>query len=92
MDQGSLELGNAGEDRQHHAAGRRRGIGPRLGQRAQAGLGRVQALRNVEKIARRSGEAVQPGDRHHVAGAETVPSSLRELLGDSRFAPDAFSS
>lgn len=32
MDQAALELGNAGEERQHHAPGRRRGVGPRLGQ------------------------------------------------------------
>ena len=29
---GPLEIGHAGEHGQHHAAGRRRGIGPRLGQ------------------------------------------------------------
>lgn len=58
VDQGSLKLGNAGEDRQHHAPGRRCRIGPRLGQRTQAGLSRVQALGNVEKIACRSREAV----------------------------------
>ena len=66
MDQGSLELRDAGEDRQHHAAGRRRSVGPRLGEGPQAGLGRIQPFGDVEKIARRPGEAVKPGDRHHV--------------------------
>ena len=36
----ALELGNAGEDGQHHAPRRRRRVGPRFGQRSQAGLGR----------------------------------------------------
>lgn len=31
MDQATLELGNASEECQHHAPGRRRRVGPRLG-------------------------------------------------------------
>ena len=52
MDQAALELGNAGEECQHHAPGRRRRVGPRLGQRSQAGLGVADPLGYVEKIAR----------------------------------------
>jgi len=72
MDQGSLELGNAGEERQHHAPRRRRGVGPWLGQRSQASLGHVQTLGDIEKVARRSGEAIKSGDHHHVADADMV--------------------
>ena len=60
------------------------------------GLGRVQPLGNVEKIARRSGEAVKPRDRHHVAGAELVEQrgELRPIALRSRhlFLIDALAS
>ena len=78
MDQAALELGNAGEESQHHAPGRRRRVGPRLGQRTQAGLGVADPLSNVEKIARRSGEAIKPRHRHHVPGLQMV-QHLRQL-------------
>ena len=51
MDQTALELGNAGEERQHHAPGRRRRVGPRLGQGPQTRLGLPDPLGSVEKIA-----------------------------------------
>ena len=78
MDQAALELGNAREEGQHHAPGRRRRVGPRLGQRSQAGLGVADPLGYVEKIARRSGEAIKPRHRHHVAGLQMV-QQLRQL-------------
>ena len=43
-DEGALKLGDAGEHGQHHAPGRRRRIGPRLGQAAQIGAGLLDAL------------------------------------------------
>ena len=52
--------------------------GPRLGQRSQAGLGLADSLGNIEKIARRSGEAIEPRHRHHVAGLQMV-QHLRQL-------------
>ena len=78
VDQAALELGNAGEECQHHAPGRRRRVGPRLGQRSQAGPSVADPLGNVEKIARRSGEAIKPRHRHHVAGLQMV-QHLRQL-------------
>jgi len=51
VDQAALELGNAGEERQHHAPGRRRRVGPRLGQGPQTRLGLPDPLGSVEKIA-----------------------------------------
>ena len=48
-DQGSLELGHAGEHGQHHAPGRRRRIRPRLCQRAQASAGLLDPLRDRQK-------------------------------------------
>ena len=47
-DQLALELGNAGKHGQHHAAGRAGGVGPRLGQAAQARADRLDALGNVQ--------------------------------------------
>ena len=57
-DQGSLEIRDAGEHGQHHAPGRRRRVGPRLGQRAQARASLLDPLRNRQKVGRRSGETV----------------------------------
>jgi len=71
-DERALELGDAGEQGQHHAPGRRRRVGPRLGQAAQAGAGLLDALGNAPQVARAARQAVQPGDCHHVAGAQVI--------------------
>ena len=90
MDQAALELGNAGEESQHHAPGRRRRVGPRLGQRSQAGLGLADPLGNIEKIARRSGEAIEPRHRHHVARPSrpeaAILARLKNVVGTRRMA------
>ena len=52
VDEGPLELRHAGEDRQHHLAGRRGCIGPRLPKAAQAGAALLQELRDLQQIAR----------------------------------------
>lgn len=72
MDQGPLELGDAGEHSQHHAARRRRGISPGLRKRPQTGASRLDLFGDVEKISRRSGKAIQAGHRHHVIGAQMI--------------------
>ena len=71
-DQAALEIRNAGKHGQHHAPGRRRRVGPRLGQAAQTGAGRLDALGNVQQVACAARQAVQPGDCHHVAGAQMI--------------------
>lgn len=86
VDQGPFELGNAGKDRQHHASGRRRGVGPWLCQRTQAGLGRIQLLGNIEKITGRAGEAIEPGDGYNITVAQLIEQrcELRPIAPGSR--------
>ncbi len=69
-DQGPLEVGHAGEHSQHHAPGRCRGIGPRLGKRAQARASLLDALGDLQQVTDGAGQAIQTCDSHHVAGAQ----------------------
>jgi hypothetical protein len=67
VDQRPLELGDPGEHGQHHPAGRRGRVGPGLGQRAQAGAALLQQLGDLQQVAGRAGEAVEPGHDDDVA-------------------------
>ena len=79
--QGTLEFGDAGEHGQDHAAGRRGGVGPGFGERAESGAGHPKLLGNVEKVTGRSGESVEAGDRDDIVGPEVVdqPCQLRPV-------------
>jgi hypothetical protein len=71
-DQGPLEISHASEHGQYHAPGRRRGIGPRLGERAQSLAGFLHPLGDLQQVAGKAGEPVQARDCHHVADAQVV--------------------
>src|SRR3954451_11730852 len=66
------ELRHAGEDRQHHLAGRRGCIGPRLAPAAQAGAALLPDLRDLPPVARGARKPVEPGDHDDVALPELV--------------------
>ena len=72
VDQRPLELGDPGEHGQHHPAGRRGRVGPGLAQRAQAGAGVAQQLGDLQEVAGRAGEAVEPGHDDDVALPDLV--------------------
>jgi hypothetical protein len=61
-----------GEHGQHHAPGWGRGIGPRLGQAAQARTGGLDALGNVQQVAGTPGQSVEPGHGHNVTGSQMI--------------------
>ena len=69
-DQLALELGQSCEHRQHQAAVGSGGVGPCVGQRAERCPFGADLVEDVEKIARRAGEPVEPRDQHQVAGIE----------------------
>jgi hypothetical protein len=66
VDQRPLELGDAGEDGQHHPPGRAGGVGPGLAQRAKAGSSGTKQLGDLEEIAGRARQAVEPVHHDHV--------------------------
>ena len=74
-DERALELGDPGEHGQNPLAGGRGRVGPRLGQRPQAGAGAVEALREVEQIAGRAGQAIQASGHDDISLAEMVEQS-----------------
>src|SRR3954454_22388646 len=96
VDEGPLELRHAGEDRQHHLAGRRGCIGPRFSKAAQAGTALLQDLRDLQQVARGARKPVEPGDHDDVALPELVEHArqrgpvarrARDLLLVDAFAP-----
>ena len=78
VDEGPLELRHAGEDRQHHLAGRRGRIGPRLFQAAQAGA----ALLRISAISSRS--RVERASRSSRATTTTSPSRTGRACASTR--------
>ena len=71
-DERALELSDAGEHGQDPLAGGRGGVGPRLGQRPQAGAGAVEIFREVEQIPCRASQAIQASGHHHIPRAQRV--------------------
>lgn len=76
VDQLALELRDAGEHGEHHAPGRRGRVSPGLGERAQSRSRLVQPLGDVEQVARRSRQAIEPGDHDHVVVAQLLQHPL----------------
>jgi hypothetical protein len=71
-DQGSLEVGNAGEHGQDHAPGRCCRISPRFGYRTKTRPSVLYALCDFQKVAGGSGQAVQARDRYHVTDTQVI--------------------
>jgi hypothetical protein len=67
---------------------RRRRVGPRISERSEAGFLLGDRRQDVEKVARRSRQAVEARDQKHVAGSW---SSTRRSWARSVFAPLAVS-
>ena len=67
-----LEVGHAREHGEHHAPGGRGGVRPRLGQRAQARAGLLDALGDFEQVTGGAGQPVQASDYHKVACAQVI--------------------
>src|SRR5260370_592075 len=82
-DQLALELGQAAEHGDHQAARRRRRVGPGIAERAKAGTLAGDRVKDVEQVARRSSETVEPGHREHVAGDELIDRTMKlRAIGD----------
>src|SRR5580704_9697987 len=71
-DQIALELGQAAEHGQHQPPMRCGGVGPRVAERSESGLLVGDRRQYVEKVARRSRQAIEPRHHKHVAGVELV--------------------
>lgn len=71
-DQAALELGDAGEDRHDELSACGRRVRPGLGQRAEADSLLGELIHNVQKIPRRTRQAIKAGDDHHVAGLALI--------------------
>jgi hypothetical protein len=69
-DQGALEIRHTGEHGENHATGRGSRVGPRFSKRSQTRPGVLDTFRDVQQVARRPGQSIKAGDRHHVASAE----------------------
>jgi hypothetical protein len=83
-DELALELGQAAEHREHQAAVRRGG-GPRVTERSEAGSFVGDRRQDVEKVARRSRQAIETGDQEHVAGvARNFVHDAAAASGQSR--------
>jgi hypothetical protein len=61
-DQFALELGEAAEDGQHQSAVRRGGVGPGVAERAKADVLAAEQREDVEQVARRARQPVEPRD------------------------------
>jgi hypothetical protein len=72
VDQLALELGDAGEHRQHHAPCRRGRARPRFRYGAQASACVVQLLGDIKQVPGRSREPIEPRHYHHVLVADLV--------------------
>jgi hypothetical protein len=86
-DKVALELRQPAQHRQHQAAVRRRGVGPCVAERAQAGSLAGDRRDGVQQVAGRAGEAVEPRHHQHVAGVELSEQAaeLRPVgLGSAR--------
>jgi hypothetical protein len=66
-DQLTLELGQAAEHSKHQPAMGRRGIGPSILEALEAGAAIADGSQNVEQIARRPSQPIQPRHQQHVA-------------------------
>lgn len=75
-DQLALELREAAEDRHHEAAVRGGGIGPRVGERPEAGAAFGDLLEDVQQVAGRARQAVEACHHQHVAGGEAADRAL----------------
>lgn len=71
-DQTTLEIHDAGQYGQHRSSVRRCRIGPRLGQRTQAGSGLLDPHRDRQNVGPGSGKPIKARHRHHVARAQVV--------------------
>lgn len=67
QDECPVELGERRQHGEHRSGLRRVGVGPRLGQRLERGTPRLDVMYNIEQIARRPRQAVDPDHREHVA-------------------------
>src|SRR5262245_17454650 len=79
LDQLALELGQAAKHSQHQSTVRRRGISPRIGERLEAGTGLADRIEDVEQIARRSSEPIEPRHQQQITSVETL-----DQLGEFR--------
>src|SRR5882724_13157923 len=84
-DQLAFEFGQAAEYREHQAAVRCGGVGPRIRDRTKAGACLRNTIKNIEQVACRSRQAVKPRHHQHVAGLEL----LEQLLELGAVAPGA---
>lgn len=71
-DEGALELGEPAEDGEDQASLGRRGVGPLLGQRLEAGALGFNTGDDVVEVSGGSGKAIEAGDDERVAGTERV--------------------
>src|SRR5215469_548735 len=78
LDQLALELSQAAEHRQHQPAMWRRGVGPGVGHALEARASLADRVEDVQQIARRARQAIEPGDDQHIALLETL-EDLRKL-------------
>src|SRR5262249_37524516 len=69
-DQLALELGQAAEDGEHQLAMRRRGVGPGVLQRTEAGSSLGQLVEHIEQIAGRARQTIKAGDDEDITGLE----------------------
>ena len=90
-DQRALELRDASKDGEHHAPGRRRRIGPGLGNGLQSGVFCLDSLRDAQQLERGAREAAQASDDNDVIGAQLGEQAL-ERSGRFWRAPEVFSS
>ena len=75
-DQRALELRDASKDGEHHSPGRRRRIGPGLGNGLQSGVFCLDSLRDAQQLGRGAREAVQASDDNDVIGAQLGEQAL----------------
>ena len=69
-DQFALKLREPTKDRQHQPAVRCRGVGPAIGQRFETGSSLGDGVEDVEQVAGRAGQTIQPRYDQYVALVE----------------------
>src|SRR5262249_9384409 len=66
-DQRAFELGETSKHREPQAPVWRRGVGPGILERAEASTALANLIEDVEQVARRTRQAIEPHDNEHVA-------------------------
>jgi hypothetical protein len=72
FDERALEFGEAPQDRQHQHPMRRRGVAPTIIERTEASAGLLHSFQDIQQVAGRARQAVQPGHHRHVPRLEPL--------------------